>query len=586
MNQDEFFENVRQLKNDFFALDKYIKEISKEYDIPVSELRNLAKKANSKRNSNDLDVEVFIEHLIEEAKKGKVAGVNIFYDLVAGKYLFEKNEKLRITENRYENYKKITFIDAVSLRRIIQEYAKQEISVILSGKEVNRVVEWIPSYFKNYSPHHPSIYKNADTTIYTKNMCVLPDHLVDLRELDKNNKIAKRSYTDVLKSIKDELPNTYLLLKNLFVQDGYIEYFLNWMAYIVQYLEKTRNAIVLVGEQGTGKGVLWENIITWIFNRDNCVVVSNADIRSNFNVVFENRLFVCFNEIKGDFSDRSIIYESMKGYIADEYFTVNMKNVNQYEVRNYFNTIVFSNHEIPLQVEKSDRRYSVFKTNHTKLKDLVNNTAEFVEKIRQERELFLNFLFEIKVDEIYAHSLIETEQKRKIKELSNTKQDIIKSEIVNHNVKYFEDKIEELIEGKEDDKLIKHIKNTNEGRQAVFFEKTNNEMMKEFLKNCATGVFSMEVLKWAYKILINENETDSKITKFWNYIFDDGDRIRINGNKITIKYIKSATKAIIWGNLLVLDENNKWVKAGDAVEVVIEDKNGNLQKVDVEEIPF
>jgi len=420
--------------------------------------------------------------------------------------------------------------------------------------------------------------------IMTKNMCVLPEHYHKIKNSTKN--IQKEKCSDILKKIKKETPSIYTLLKNLFVKEEYILYFLNWFGYIVQSLRKTRNAIVLVGEQGTGKGILWEQIITWIFNKDNCVRAGNSDIRSNFNVIFDNRLFVNFNEIKADFNERSAIYEILKEYITELDFMVNIKGISQYRVENHFNSIFFSNHEVPLQVEESDRRYSVFKTNNQKIEEIVGDTSIFVQKIKEERETFLKLLFSIEIDAKNACSLIETEQKQKIKELSNTKQDILKSRIFNADINYFDEKIDEYIEGIEEEKAIKKIKTDADGSKiAEFFKLTNREMKKEFLVNLQTGVFSAEILKWIYKFFINENDSENKIMRFWNYVFTENHRIG-QKNKVTIKATENAKKAIIWGKVYVKNTINKWIEAGDTLEIVIENRDGDIIEENLEEIPF
>ena len=585
MDIKDFLENVKSFGDDIFKRERYIKQVAKTEDIPVKELRDVVNKElkNNKnsKNDDDLDYAIFVSELIENAKNGIVGNIPIFFDITAGKYLFTIEESRTDENGRVENYKKLEFIDVSSVKKIIQEHTKRTINNIIKSRDINQIVEWIPAYFKGYNPHKPEFYNITNSSILTKNMCVLPEHFYAI----KNNTNTKKSYIEILEQVKVDTPHIYTLLQNLFVKDEYIAYFLNWLAYTVQFLRKTRNAIVLVGEQGTGKGVLWENIITWIFNQDNCVVVSNSDIRSNFNVIFDNRLFVCFNEIKAELNERSIIYETLKQYITDSDFMVNVKNVSQYRVENHFNCIFFSNHEVPVQIEGSDRRYSVFKTSATKLKDLVGDTSLFIENLKIEREIFLSLLFQVDVDVKYACSLMETEQKAKIKELSNTKQDILKSKIYNKDIEYFDEKIDEFIEGIEDERAVNRYKVEVDGSKvAEFFTRTNKEMKKEFLINLQTGVFSAEVLKWLYKFFVNENDTENKIMRFWNYVFVDSFRLGTK-KRVTVKALENAEKAIIWGSVYVRN-GNKWIEAGDTVEIVIKDVNDNVVDEKIEEIPF
>lgn len=570
MSEKEFIEKALSLS--IFEREKYIKEFSKREKIPVSKLRELidrAERSEAGEGAKEIKYAQHIKRAKKDATSGRVAGIDLFYDVVAGKYLFEKREDRYDEHGKKETVKRIDFLDKVSVKTLAQEAAKIQMGQLLDGKDLSELVEWVPAYFKAYNPHKPEYYVTTGSVVKTKNMCVLPDHLKKLRSAKPKKEV---DLSDALEKLKKDLPSTYTLLGNLFVEDRYIRYFLNWLAYAAKNLKKTRNAIVIVGEQGTGKGVLWDNIIRWVFGQDNCVTVGNADIASEFNVVFDNRLFVCFNEIKGDFRQGNTIYETLKGYITDPTFMVNIKNVSQYEVENHFNCIFFSNHEVPLQIEGSDRRYSVFKTANTKLAEIVGDTGAFIKSLKDEREKFLEILFSFEIDVHLATSLVDTEQKQKIKELSNTKQDNFKTRIVEKDYEYFEDKIEEALEGRMDEPALDVIKRDSSGAISPhYLDKTNKEMLNEFKVNIMFGVFSNKVLKWAYRVLIKEEESDNMALKFWTYVLDE--KARIGTDRVNVRYLKDAKKAVVWGRYYVKSENGNWSTAGDAAEfeVVFED---------------
>lgn len=562
--EEDFISKAKKLSP--FEQETLIREVSKQYKIPISTLRKVLNRAEKDLSGSDTREVKYAEHLENaksDAKIGKVAGLNLFFDIVAGKYLFEKREDRFDEHGKKETIKRIDFLDKVSVKTLIQESSKIQIGQLLESKDISELVEWVPAYFKAYNPHKPEFYSTTGSVVKTKNMCVLPEHLKQIRADSVRKK--EISIDEVFNRLKQDLPAMSILLKNLFVEDRYIKYFVNWLAYAAKNLKKTRNAIVIVGEQGTGKGVLWDNIIRWVFGQDNCVTVGNADIASEFNVVFDNRLFVCFNEIKGDFRQGNTIYETLKSYITDPTFMVNIKNVSQYEVENHFNCIFFSNHEVPLQIEGGDRRYSVFKTANTKLSEIVGDTGVFIKNLKEERERFLEILFSFSPDVSMATSLIDTEQKKKIEELSNTKQDNFKSRIIDKDYEYFEDKIEEALEGRMEDPAIDAVKRDSSGMIApCYLDKLNKEMLKEFKTNIMFGVFSNKVLKWAYRVLIKEDENDNTALKFWTYVLDE--KGRIGKDRVNVRYLKNADKAVIWGKFYVRDEKGKWATAGDAAD--------------------
>ena len=76
---------------------------------------------------------------------------------------------------------------------------------------------------------------------------------------------------------------------------------------------KTQVAVVLKGVQGSGKGFLFSNIISILFGEDYCFTVGNKTLKSQFlGTVFENKLFVNFNEMSHDIKSNKENKNSLK----------------------------------------------------------------------------------------------------------------------------------------------------------------------------------------------------------------------------------------------------------------------------------
>lgn len=523
-----------------FEREAKLREICSETKVPLKSLRIeidkiLKAREAKKRQSASLSERDFIDNMVKDAQTGKIGDLELFYDYATTKYIYNRYET-RIDEDtgKDEEVKVVDFLQRDAVKQMIIDRGKAEIVSIVDNDIVNVVCKWLPSYIKGYNPHLPPVYGKK---VPIKNMCILPEHIL----FSPAKKIGK---TELFAEL-EKLPGISLLLSNLFTKNEYLYYFLNWMSFIVQTKRKTRNAIVLLGPQGTGKGVLFENIIQWFFGQDNCLVATNQDIRSSFNNIFDNRLFVCFNEIKGDFRDGNTIYEQLKGYITERDFQVNMKHITHYRTENHFNCIFFSNHEIPLQIEGSDRRYSVFKTSDLPLKQ-ITNVDELIQKIKFERENFLKILLSYEYDKDFAVGLFDTEQKQKIVEQSNTKSDIIKSKLSARDVEYFETRIGEYIEGKEKTYSLKELNINKEGKpEPTYYRHTNEAMAEEFIENVKHGVFSNEVLTWFYSLYVNEGDSMNKIVKFWGLIFDES--YQLGTERVRCRLFNTAETAVVWG---------------------------------------
>ena len=203
-------------------------------------------------------------------------------------------------------------------------------------------------------------------------------------------KSGKLEYNILETTLQSEAPAVWAIISNLFIKLDERRYFLNWLSYIAQTKKKTRNAVIIKGLQGTGKGLLFEKIIRPFFGNgaenpqddSQVITLSNESLKSEFNGDLENQLFVAFNEVKPDFRDGTTLYEKLKQIISDDFLIVNQKFIKPRQVRNYANCIFFSNNSIPVSVENSDRRYSIFTAN-TSLDSLYSKAeiSDMVNKI-------------------------------------------------------------------------------------------------------------------------------------------------------------------------------------------------------------
>lgn len=207
-------------------------------------------------------------------------------------------------------------------------------------------------------------------------------------------------------------PNISVIINNLFQKPEEKKYIINWLAYIAQTKNKTRNSIVIKGVQGSGKNVFFEKIITPFFSKSHCVVVSN-EIFNRFNSLLENKTFIAFNEIKPDFKEGSKVYEILKEVIADDTLTIETKFQNSRKIKNVSNCIFFSNHSIPIVIDMSDRRYSIINCmNSLTEKYSFEDLAKIIEiGIPNEIVNFWTTILSIKFNGALALSVLQNEQK-------------------------------------------------------------------------------------------------------------------------------------------------------------------------------
>lgn len=298
----------------------------------------------------------------------------------------------------------------------------------------------------NFDPHGEKITKNT-SGIFELNI-FSPTKIMQLA-YQKRQELGTHSDFEWLK----KYPFIFTILKNLCVTPDRIAYFLNWLSFIFNRLEKTGNAILFKGAQGTGKTLFFDRIISYFMGEKFCVTLTNDDIDSKFtSPKLRNALFVCFNEVKCGSNEGNKSYEKLKIYITDPTLRIERKGVDTDETNNCFNCLFYSNHAAPLQVQKGDRRYTVFNTNNENLKlvverDMGIDMLEFLKRFEAEKDDFIIDVVRLAYNEVEAMNTFDTEEKTALQRASDTKQNQLTLSLQAMDDEFFE----ELIQKVEDD---------------------------------------------------------------------------------------------------------------------------------------
>ena len=212
--------------------------------------------------------------------------------------------------------------------------------------------------------------------------------------------------------IKTGFPYHYTLLSNLFNDAARLEYFLNWLSYAFNEARKSRNCIVLTGSQGTGKGLLYDYVIKPALGEKYCVKLLTHNIKSNFTGLLHNKLFVAIDETEKRSSYE--ILDKIKSYVTDTTITIERKGIDAVTTANKFNMMIFSNSTVPVKVEQSNRRFSVFKSD-VPIKNIID-TNLLIEGLKSESLEFLKFIKSLKYSKKYAETLFTTQEGEVAKE--------------------------------------------------------------------------------------------------------------------------------------------------------------------------
>ncbi len=450
-----------------------------------------------------------------------------FWDISRQKYVafFKDTQEIQIVDK--EHIKRDFFSKAPDQWKNIKDTLFLNENIILSR------------YF-TFSPHKPVEWQENGHTY--RNTYLPTEVQTQSKERLSQGLFTQNTNFDFIK----KYPHIKALLDNLLPKKEQQAYFLNWLSYIFVTNKKTRVAVLLRGIQGTGKGVLWEQIIQHFYGENFTLTIENEGLKSNFTPRGLDRvMFVQYNEIKGDFRDGNTIYEKLKIHITDSIIRIEEKGIQAFQLQNHFNCIFFSNHKTPLQIQGGDRRYSIFQTRSRKLRDVAiedfkETEPQFISGIQKERDEFLIDLVCYQYDGVLATTCMETEEKEAIYRSSMTKIEILADKLKSLDEKFL---INELVEIAEDTENAEDIlKKANillvYNNDNLDIRKTFEAIFEETKKTLMSNAYVRTSNLTAYYRIFVENADMSKIGKhLTEHIGITNENGKINGQRVRVREV-------------------------------------------------
>jgi hypothetical protein len=195
------------------------------------------------------------------------------------------------------------------------------------------------------------------------------------------------------------------------------ERFLNWLAYVVQKRRMPRTAWVFTGIEGTGKGVLFNRIISPIFGQEYCQSQTIVGMEDSFNGFLEGTVFLMLDEFNiSDSPKAKVVLAKLKNLIVEPRIAVRHMRQTARMVDSFLCILVFANEFAPMWLGDSDRRWNcgVYQANKLEL-----NEEELAE-IKRELRGFASFLHHYEVNEAWIETPLANRSREEMKELSVT----------------------------------------------------------------------------------------------------------------------------------------------------------------------
>lgn len=262
----------------------------------------------------------------------------------------------------------------------------------------------------------------------------------DLVRVDTQNRMVNKFQPtpymlNVASKAPKAVPKTILkVMDNALGNDvAVLEHFINWLATIVQTRDRTRTAWVLHGTQGTGKGILTNNILKPLFGT-HTATRRMEELNEKYNHFMEGSFLVFVDEVETKaLQNEKGVMAKLKNFITEPTIALRQMYANAVEVRNYTNWIFMSNKTDPIIIDKEDRRHNVARYQPVKL-DI--SDAE-IASIDKELQPFYDYLAHYPVDIERAGKVIHTEDRDTMISISESSIDTVGSALLNGDFNFF-----------------------------------------------------------------------------------------------------------------------------------------------------
>ncbi|MGO2456236.1 primase-helicase family protein, partial [Vibrio casei] len=211
------------------------------------------------------------------------------------------------------------------------------------------------------------------------------------------------------------------LLERLIPDDSERHYFTQWLAHIIQHpYERPSIAVMLTSEEGTGKGVLFHEIISPLVCNQSRLCASYDEFLGKHATALSDTLFVMLDDVKSS-SDATIT--KMKSKISEKTVTIEKKYEQPFKQECYARIMLASNERRPLKLDKNDTR-RWFVPAYIEHRESKEETQAFIETliswlaIPDSLSKIYNYLATYSLEGFNAYNIAPTETLKSMVEMS------------------------------------------------------------------------------------------------------------------------------------------------------------------------
>lgn len=197
------------------------------------------------------------------------------------------------------------------------------------------------------------------------------------------------------------------------------DYFIKWIAQMIQFPEVKSICPTLISNEGAGKGTLMR-LLGLMLGSEKVFETStpSRDVWGDFNGRMCNTFLLNLNELSKKETTES--EGKIKALITDPKLTINNKGVNQYDIQSYHRFIITTNHEDPIKTTTDERRKIIIRSSDEKCgnKEYFANLYKILDDVNVIKTCYEYFKGIPDMENFGKIELVSTEYQNNLKTLS------------------------------------------------------------------------------------------------------------------------------------------------------------------------
>lgn len=221
-------------------------------------------------------------------------------------------------------------------------------------------------------------------------------------------------------------PTIYKILYSVAGSDDQcVHRFMNWLAYVFQTRSKTKTAWIFHGTQGTGKGVLFNEILRPLFGQY-AIKKTIENFDEKFNDFLDHSLICCIDEFHlKDSKNPNKLKNKLNEIITEPTTSIRSMHQGQRDTESYVNIIIFSNEYNIMSIHSEDRRFNVAPRQELSIRSrYIKKDMDIIEdienKLPNELEDFTKILKGFPIDETLVQVPMDNDAKTRVREYGET----------------------------------------------------------------------------------------------------------------------------------------------------------------------